>query len=385
MGVGGDDARPLHSHRGQGRSVYPNATESTAGLPERTPEMRRLAPALALFFLAPLIAEFFLGDFPVTLLPLILPLAPLYGGGALLIREITRRTGRGWPTILVLALAFGVLEEALLTQSLFNPDYLGAHLLDIGFVPWLGIAIPWTIFVLTLHTVWSISTPVAIVEESTVGRRSRPWLGTLGLVVTIVLFVSGSVATFVSSYSQSNHFMASPAQLGISAAMVFVLVVIALRLPRMPAPIAQRDGWVPNPWLVLAVAMAAGAVFMESRLLPVWIGVAVALLALAGMAALVSWWSARSSWGSWHRYALASGALLTYSWHAFTTTPVVGASATLNNLSHVIYAVGALGILWLVAVLIRRQQSVAGPTDVSDAERMVPSTSAPGQPIQTSD
>jgi hypothetical protein len=41
--------------------------------------MRRLAPAFAVFFLAPLVAEFFLGDFPVTLLPLILALAPMYG------------------------------------------------------------------------------------------------------------------------------------------------------------------------------------------------------------------------------------------------------------------------------------------------------------------
>jgi hypothetical protein len=37
--------------------------------------------------------------------------------GALLIREVARRTGCGWPTIVVLALAFGVLEEGLLTCS----------------------------------------------------------------------------------------------------------------------------------------------------------------------------------------------------------------------------------------------------------------------------
>lgn len=82
-------------------------------------------------------------------------------GGALLIREVTRRTGRGWRTIVVLALAFGVLQEALLTQSLFNPDYCRADLPNVGFVPSLGIAIPWTIFVLSLHTYWSIGTPIA--------------------------------------------------------------------------------------------------------------------------------------------------------------------------------------------------------------------------------
>ena len=341
--------------------------------------MRRLAPVLAVFFLAPLIAEFFLGNFPVTQLPLILPLAPLYGGVALLIREITRRTGRGWPTIFVLALAFGVFEEALLTQSLFNPNYFGAHLLDVGFVPTLGIAVPWTIFVLTLHTVWSISTPVAIVEESTAGRRTTPWLGTIGLVVTSLLFAAGSVSTFAYSYQQSNHFVASPAQLGISAAIVFVLVVIALCLPRIREPIGQRDSRVPSPWFVFAAAMVAGGVFMEAGQLPVWIGVVIVVLALAGTVAMNIRWSRRSSWGPWHRYALACAAMLTYSWHAFTTTPVVGAGATLNNVSHVIYAVGALGILWIVAVRIRRQQSVAEPIEVSDAEGMVPSTAAPGR------
>jgi len=73
--------------------------------------MRRVAPAIALFFLSPLVAEFLLGDFPITMLYLVLFLAPMYGGGALVIRELVRRTGRGWPSIILLALAYGVLEE----------------------------------------------------------------------------------------------------------------------------------------------------------------------------------------------------------------------------------------------------------------------------------
>ena len=135
--------------------------------------MRRVAPAIVLFFLAPWVAEFLLGDFPITWLPLILVLAGMYGGGALLIREVARRTGRGWPTIVLLALAYGVLEEGVTTMSLFNPGYVGAHLLDQGYLPALGIAVPWTIFVLGLHTVWSISVPIALVEQGT-RRRATP-------------------------------------------------------------------------------------------------------------------------------------------------------------------------------------------------------------------
>jgi hypothetical protein len=55
--------------------------------------LKRVAPAIGLFFIAPLVAEYLLGDIPIKLLGVIAILAPLYGGGALVIREVVRRTG----------------------------------------------------------------------------------------------------------------------------------------------------------------------------------------------------------------------------------------------------------------------------------------------------
>jgi hypothetical protein len=78
--------------------------------------MRRVAPAFVLFFLSPLVAEFLLGDFTLAAIGYLVLLAPMYGGGALLVRELTRRAGRGWPTIVLLALAYGVLEEGIATR-----------------------------------------------------------------------------------------------------------------------------------------------------------------------------------------------------------------------------------------------------------------------------
>jgi hypothetical protein len=52
-----------------------------------------IAPAIGLFFVAPLVAEFLLGNLPIKLLPALIVLAPLYGVGAVLIREMVRRTG----------------------------------------------------------------------------------------------------------------------------------------------------------------------------------------------------------------------------------------------------------------------------------------------------
>lgn len=140
--------------------------------------MRRVLPAIGLFFLSPLVAEYLLGDLPITGLAGLIVLAPLYGGGAVLIRELCRRRGWGWPSMIILALAYGVGEEGLLTQSLFNPDWGGRHLNAYGFIPGLGIGGPWTLFVLTLHMVWSIAVPIAFAELLTPNAAAhRGWVG----------------------------------------------------------------------------------------------------------------------------------------------------------------------------------------------------------------
>jgi hypothetical protein len=55
--------------------------------------------------LSPLVAEFLLGKLPLTQLGALFVLAPLYGGGAVLIREVARRHGWGYPGVVLLALA----------------------------------------------------------------------------------------------------------------------------------------------------------------------------------------------------------------------------------------------------------------------------------------
>src|SRR3954470_10607100 len=102
----------------------------------------RLKPAFSLVLLAPLIAEYLLGSLSFAQLPLFPIMMLMYGAGALFVREVARRSGRGWPAIILLGLAYGVIEEGLATQSLFNPHYLGLRLLDYGFIPAWGIGGP---------------------------------------------------------------------------------------------------------------------------------------------------------------------------------------------------------------------------------------------------
>ena len=90
-----------------------------------------------------------------------------------------------------LACAYGFIEEGLVTQSLFNPNYLGLRLLDFGFIPALGTALPWLIYVISIHVVWSICVPIGLAESLFPAKRDQPWLGPIGIGVFSLLLVAG--------------------------------------------------------------------------------------------------------------------------------------------------------------------------------------------------
>ena len=102
---------------------------------ERRP--RTWAAALTLYFLAPILGEVFSFNTP----PLAFLLDPgkfifepaLYGSGALLIREVARRRGLGWPAILVMGAAYGILEEGAFIHSWLFHQYQVQLLLRL---PW---------------------------------------------------------------------------------------------------------------------------------------------------------------------------------------------------------------------------------------------------------
>jgi len=58
--------------------------------------MKRLVPVITLALLSPFVAEILFGATPLSRVSSLLPLTLLYGGGAVLIREMARRFGPGW-------------------------------------------------------------------------------------------------------------------------------------------------------------------------------------------------------------------------------------------------------------------------------------------------
>ncbi|WP_280441619.1 hypothetical protein [Nocardia brasiliensis] len=305
-------------------------------------------PVLGLLFVAPFVGEFLLGNLTASELPIGLLLAPMYGCGALLIREIGRRA-RGWPTIVLLAAAYALLEEGPVDQLLWNDSYAGQDLVHgPTFLPALGTSVALIQGVLSLHTIWSICVPIALVEAIAGERAKTVWLGRVGLVVTGVLFTAGCVLVFFGNYSE-ERFLASPWQLGTTVAVIVVLIVLAL--VGVPARIESTPGGPPNPWWVGCAALALSTVVLVCPNWRGWVGATVWFVAVGVGVLLVLRWSRRRGWTPLHTAALAGGATLTYVWLSFPTRPEGGGSVVVDLISNAVF--GAVGCA-LVILAVRR-------------------------------
>ncbi len=312
---------------------------------------------LALLLLAPACGEMLSGSTPPLMFvnPISLFIqAGLYGSGALLIREVVRRNGLGWRSVLVLGAAYGILEEGLVVTSWFNPywpDVVSLH----GYSRWLGINWFWALSLTMYHAVCSITVPIVLAEALFPRIAARPWLRRgsitlfaiwLGLVCVLGLLGFGFLEFRQQGYTHP------PVTYFYALGLAISLVAVGLTLPRprmraeflVPAPAPAP---VQGPYSAPAYLWNA-APGMQSPLPPsprpprraprLWtlrlagfgyilgffaiswgFGPALrwpplALLLLAGWGAFAAWrlfaWSARPGWGPRSRLALASGVVV---------------------------------------------------------------------------
>ncbi|MFI7610210.1 hypothetical protein ACIBP6_03110 [Nonomuraea terrae] len=320
---------------------------------------KRIFPALGLLVLAPLVGEYLLGNIAINALPMIIGLIPLYGGGALLIREVARRWRLGWPGIILFGLAYAVIEEGLLTRSLFDPDYVGLRLLDYGFIraghrrlldrvrpghPWgmeyrgadldgRGGLTP------SGHPLARQGRPHRFSRPVPAGRRGAHRPGQSGCHLPVV--------------GRSDHLDADHGRRPDHR-----------RVPVRSIPPPLRSATPPSPWTVFAITIVAGLAFWLPTLLalvgiklesvvPAWITVGFYLALYATMTLLILRWSRRMGWGPWHRLALSAAGLVTYAWHGFPQPPSLPAPAHVDLIGNAVFGLAALGLLAFVVVRLR--------------------------------
>jgi hypothetical protein len=314
--------------------------------------LQRIAPAVLLFFLAPLFGEYLLGNLKFSEVAYIPFIAPLYGGGALLIREVTRRMGRGYTTMFILGIAYTFIEEGIVDQLLFNPDYFtGQEQLMNTVIPVLGLDVWLTLILIAMHAVWSICIPIILVEAIFARRGRVPWLGKTGLAVVTAIFILGSIWLWNSIYLETG-FLASPHQL-IGTAVVIVALMIAAFTFKHPA-MAPAQGFVPNPWVAGGLAFTASSLYMLTELLPAgWTRVGACILIAAVSVTLVFRWSHRRNWSALHTLALAGGGMLTYAWLGALMEPETGPKTIIDHMGTLLFIGGAMWLFITAAKKLR--------------------------------
>lgn len=314
---------------------------------------RRLVPVIALLLLAPWAAECSWGGFAIDdFLPVLIFLGPMYGGAAILIRETARHLGAGWPTIVLLAAAFGVVQAGLVDQSLFNPDFLDdtqyadtRAAAEATLVPGLEFSLRQAFDYVGNHIVLTICAPIVLIESFLgADRRLRPWLGRPGLLVVGLVYLLGSLFIF-SDINEDKGFLASPLQLTFATSLAVALVATAL-LPRWRRPSPRRARRVPHPlWVGLLVVV----VRLGSDLTPGWTGVAIALGLAAIVATTIAYWSSAVRWGQRHVLVAGSASLVTAAAFAYLVPPYSPASpaaALAGDVAVTVITVALVGGAW---------------------------------------
>ena len=216
------------------------------------PFLSRIAPALTLMFLAPMMAEVLPGAtrfssifvFPIEMV--------VWGGGAVLIRAAARRFGLDWRGMLLMALAFAVAEECLIQQTSLAP--LVIQLQHREYARAFGVNYVYLLWALVYESVMVVMAPVLLTELMFPNRRKGTWLGPVGLVVLLVLFALGCFLAWFSwtqiARTKVFHLPAyNPPVEALGAALgaivVLCLAAFAFRRPEGAArPDASPAAWV---------------------------------------------------------------------------------------------------------------------------------------------
>jgi hypothetical protein len=273
--------------------------------------MKRIPPALALYFLAPAIGELLSGSAPPVEFfnPFGLLILPaLYGSGAVLARELALRWDKRWPTILTLGVAYGIIEEGLMVKSFFDPGWADLGLLGT-YGRLAGVNWVWSAALCFYHATISIAIPILLVELMYPDRRDESWIGRRGFIGLSILLAAVVVLGFFALTPYRPPFL--PYLLAIL--LTTLLYRWSMKQPRRWAEPGQQPKRA-LLWLTLIGFFGVLFFFLVAYGLPeADAPVLLTLLVLAGLAfglwRSIRWASGDGAWDDRGRFSLAAGAL----------------------------------------------------------------------------
>lgn len=287
------------------------------------------------------------GDIGAILFNLIFFMA-LYGAPALLMRELARRLGWGWPSLLLLCAALGILEACIIDQAMFAEQYRGyagwEESRSATYIPLFGISAYNAYNFILGHIIFSFAGPIAIAEAWRPKRAVASWLGPFGMTVAAVCYLGSAALIMFDPSSQS----ASLTQLIVSWLLVVACLLAAALIGRRRISARSTPIRHLRPLVVLAVTFVVAVLsnFAGEN----WIGVAVGLGSTFLVLAMIIRMRMRFIWTFQHSAAVALGYLLSRGVLAFAYFPLLGEVDPFPKYLHnvamlaIVLAAGALAL-----------------------------------------
>jgi hypothetical protein len=282
----------------------------------------RMAPALLLMFLAPVMAEVLPGATRLSAL-FVLPIQIcVWGGGALLIRYAVKKWRLGWRNMLLLTLVLSIAEECLIQQTSLAPMVL--YIKGEVYARALGVNYVYFLWALAYETVFVVFLPVVLLELLFPQRRDETWLTRAGLIMVMVFFVIGCLfAWYTWTQMARVHVFHVPVYnppltavlLAVAAMGGLLLAALGPWRAKLAAPATPSQP--PSAWSVAAFGFVWAVLWYGLVLLgfgiepafPPSIAVVAGIVLLIAILLRLPRWRAHISWESNYNYALVFGAM----------------------------------------------------------------------------
>jgi len=226
-------------------------------------------PILFLILLTPGIPEYLSASSNLTGLVVGLPVSllflaanvGLYGSGVLLIREAMIRWKKGWASVFLLGIAYGILEEGIDVWTFFYSK--AGPVGNLGFYGhYLGVNWVWAISLAIFHSVFSIGLPIFLFGLAMPELKSKTLLSNSGIRIVLVTIVVDSILLF--DFVSQIYAPYTPG-VGLVLSSIVAITLLVLLAHRLPGDFLKtRSGqpkWRPTKFAV------AGALFFPATFL----------------------------------------------------------------------------------------------------------------------
>ena len=283
---------------------------------------KNIAPAITLLFLSPLIIEILPGAtrfssifvFPIEMV--------VWGGGALLIRYVVRKSKAAWINMLLLALALSLAEEFLIQQTSVAPMVI--RLKGITYARAGGINYVYLLWALIYEPVFAVLLPVFLTELIFPKGAKDLWINKGGVILFSILFLLGSFAAWFTWTQIARvkvfhlpEYKPTFLLLAIAIILILFLIFMGTRHLKKTFPVIQKIK-LPKPWVlvmsgVLWATLLFGLVLLGFGITPSFppIVAVVAGLGLAIVAiSFLPSWKKDPRWKRLHTFSIIFGVML---------------------------------------------------------------------------